>query len=143
MSRNGLTRGVAWASALAAATILAGCRRNQGPSDYERVVQARQAEEQSREDVVASLRGQRFKLEKKRYPQGEAWAVDLTGAIVTDDLVAQLKKLGHISELNLSKSTVTDESLATMNQVKLFTYCLKLDLSQTAVTDAGLDALTN
>jgi hypothetical protein len=143
MSRSRSTRNVTWAGALAAVLVAAGCQRNGGVSDYERYQQARQEAEQSKQDLASSLKGQGIKLEKKRYPQGEAWAVDLKGANVTDDLLTQLSKLGYISEVNLSKSTVTDAHLAKMNDLRLLAYCLKLDLSQTAVTDAGLDALTN
>jgi hypothetical protein len=143
MSRIGSTRTAAWAGALAAALAAMSCQKNGGLSDYERYQQAKQEAEQSKQDVVGSLKGQGIKLEKKRYPQGEAWAIDLKGSNVTDDLLAQLHKLGYISELNLSKTTVTDAHLAKMNELRLLTYCLKLDLSNTAVTDAGLDSLTN
>jgi hypothetical protein len=128
--------------ALAAALAVTGCQRGGGLSDYERMQQAKQEAEQAKQDVVSSLKEQGIKLEKRRYPQGEAWVVDLKGANVTDDLLTQLSKLVYVSELNLSKSTITDAHLTKMNELKLLRYCLKLDLSQTAVTDTGLDSLT-
>lgn len=137
----GWTRRAA-AGALVAALALTGCSKRGGPSDYERNQQATKDEEQKRQDLAGSLRGQGAKLEKKRYPQGEGWAVDLRGVPVTDQLLTDVSKLLYISELNLSKTDVTDAHLAKMNDLELLKYCLKIDLSQTAVTDAGLDSLT-
>jgi hypothetical protein len=129
-------------AALMAALALAGCQKRDGPSDYERFQQATRDEEKSRQDLAGSLRAQGAKLEKKRYPLGEGWAIDLRGVPVTDQLLTDVGKLLYVSELNLSKTNVTDAHLAKMNDLQLLKYCLKFDLSQTAVTDAGLDGLT-
>jgi hypothetical protein len=135
MVRTNPIRGTTWAAALAGALALTGCQKSDGISDYERNKQAAQ-------NLLDGIKAQGAKLEKRRYPQGEAWVVDLTGATITDDLVTQLSKIGFISEMHLGKSTVTDAHLAHMNELKILTYVLKFDLSQTAVTDAGLDSLT-
>jgi hypothetical protein len=142
MFRIGSTRRAA-AAALAAALALAGCQKSDSVSHYDRFQQAQRDEEQARQDTAGWLKGQGAKLEKKRYPQGEAWAIDLRGVNVTDDLLAQIGKLLYVSELNLNKTNVTDAHLAKMNELQILKYCVKLDLSQTAVTDAGLDSLTN
>jgi len=143
MLRIGLMRGLAGTVAAALVTLaLTGCWRGSGVNAYESMKQAEQKEDQSRQDLAGSLQAQGIKLEKKKYPLGEAWAVDLRGANVTDEILTELSKLVYVSELNLSKTNVTDAHLTKMNELKLLRYCLKLDLSNTAVTDAGLDSLT-
>jgi hypothetical protein len=105
-----------------------------GLSDYDRAVQ----EEQAKASTLASAGA---KTQKKTYPVGEGWVVDMTGVTVTDDLLRQLKQLGRIAELDLKKSTVTDDHLALMHELGLHVVLFKLDLSHTAVTDAGLEHL--
>jgi hypothetical protein len=112
----------------------AGCGVSGGPSDYDRMVQAEQAS-------AGTLAAAGAKTQKKSYPVGTGWVVDMTGVTVTDDLLRQLKQLGSIAELDLKKSTVTDAHLALMNELGLHVLLFKLDLSHTAVTDAGLEKL--
>src|SRR5262245_56529913 len=111
MFRFGSTRRAA-AAALVAALAVAGCSRRGGPSDYERFQRVTKDEEQRRQDLAGSLKGQGAKLEKKRYPLGEGWAIDLRGVPVTDQLLSDVSKLLYVSELNLSKTNVTDAHLA-------------------------------
>src|SRR5262249_59111150 len=55
----------------------------------------------------------------------------------------QVKKLGNIGELNLSKSTLSDDHMALFQELGLGTLVNKLDLSHTAVSDAGFEKLDN
>jgi hypothetical protein len=107
-----------------------------GPSDYELGVQAAK-------EAADALSSQGGRVKEMSYPQGKAWAVNLSGMKITDDLLGGVKALGNISELDLSKSNVTDEQLAKMSKMGLMTLVLKLDLSNTAVTDACFDNLQN
>jgi len=132
--------GRAAARALLAAVLLvpaalAGCgRSNYGPSDYAKMPQ--------REEGAADyIRNRGGKLAKKSYPQGQAWTVDLHGATIDDELFTRLKELVRITELNLSKTNLTDEQMARIND-DTGSLILKLDVSNTAVSDAGLDKLT-
>ena len=60
---------------------------------------------------------------------------------VTVDLLRKLKEVGNVAELDLSRSTVTDDSLGQMRDIGAAATLFKLDLSHTAVTDAGLEKL--
>jgi hypothetical protein len=63
------------------------------------------------------------------------------GLTVTDDLLRQVKELGNVAELDLSRSTITDDHLGLMHELGLHTLLVKLNLGNTAVTDAGLQKL--
>src|SRR6266542_3614813 len=115
-------------------TIALGCGGGDGPSDYERA-------KKTQTDAVAALQQVGGKVVEFRHPKGDAWKVQLPGVQFTDETFAHLQALGRIAGLNLSKSSVTDADMPKINEIgKLF---LELDLSYTAVTDAGLDALTD
>lgn len=107
-----------------------------GPSDNDLRMQAI-------EQGAEGLRKAGAKVDARHYPQGEAWAVNLSGMTVTDDLIRAVKQLGNVTELDLSKSTVTDEQLGLINELGLPVLLLKLDLGNTAVTDAGFEKLDN
>jgi len=117
------------------AVIFTGCGHNDGPSDYERMVQAKR-------DAADSLAGAGAKVHEKQYPIGKGWVVELRGATVTDGLLKQVKQLGNIAELDLSRSTLTDEHIAVMREIDLQVVLTRLDLSDTGLTDAGLAKLT-
>ena len=125
---------LAAAVGFAALLIAMGCGSKGGPSDYEKMVQAKQGAS----DALAAAGG---KVQEKQYPVGRAFVVELRGATITDDLLRQVKELGNIAELNLSQSTLTDDHLRTMHELGLHVLLNKLDLSHTAVTDAGLEQL--
>jgi hypothetical protein len=112
-----------------------GDKGQSGPSDYDRMVQS--AKEAG--DVITSRGG---KVKDAPNPLGKkTWAVSLSGLTIDDSLLQNCQDLGTIIDLDLSKSTVTDELLDEMNKMQLTSLLLKLDLSHTAVTDAGLDKL--
>jgi hypothetical protein len=95
-----------------------------------------------KEDAAGSLESQAVRMEKKTYPKyGEAWAVDLTGKQITSATFDELVRVGRVSELNLSKTNITDADMKRVNGVA--GVCTHLDLSNTAITDTGLGELNN
>jgi hypothetical protein len=113
-----------------------GCGPKDGLSNYERV----QQKKDSAEETIRKMGGE---VTHGRYFQWEGIAVKLKGAQITDDTFRCLKTLAHVAELDLSKSSITDDQLARLNEQDVGTLILKLDLSHTAVTDAGLENLTD
>jgi len=127
-------RTVVGAGIVAAAVALTGCGKHETMSEFER-------EKLAEQDLNESLTAQGAKLKSMRYPIGTAWSVNLSGLTITDDMLRQVRKLGPVSEMNLSKSTVTDDQLGLMQELQLTMLLNKLDLSNTAVSDAGIDKL--
>src|SRR5205814_5593823 len=100
----GYTRRAAAAAAVVGALALLGCGKGDGPSDYERMMQAKQG-------AADSLATSGAKLQEKQYPVGKGWVVDLRGLTVSDELLRQVKKLGNVAELDLAKTNVTDDQV--------------------------------
>jgi hypothetical protein len=124
--------------AVLAAVLLTPCgcgMFGDGVSDFER-------QRISREGAADLLKEQGAKFEQKTYPQGVAWAVDLNGMDITDQTLELLGKVGRISELNLSGSSITDDQIAELNDINLSGVMVKLDLSKTGITDAGIAEMT-
>ncbi|QJW95527.1 hypothetical protein [Frigoriglobus tundricola] len=126
-------RAVVFGIALAL-TVGACSKPYDGVSDADRELQAKQA-------ALDAAAQQGFKMTEKTYPLGKAWVVDMKGATVTDDTLRKLKGAGHVAELDLSRSTVTDAHLALIRELGIGTTLFRLDLSHTGVTDAGLGHL--
>src|SRR5690242_944942 len=122
------------AAVLSLALLAAGCGRRD-TTDYNEL------EQQKQQQAAAAAEDAGIKAVRKRYPQGQAWAVNLSGKQLTDATFERLRQLDHISELDLSRTNVTDAQMAQVNEIG--TLLLKLDLRNTAVTDAGLEQLTN
>jgi hypothetical protein len=112
----------------------AGCGRGGGPSDADRLEEAKKTAADS-----AAAKGAKFTL--KHYAVGDAYSVDLTGMAITDDLLRQVHHTGKVSELLMSRSTVTDDHLGLMHELGLDAFVVKLDLSHTGITDAGLEKM--
>lgn len=106
-----------------------GCAEGDGKSDYDRMMEAKQG-------AATSLSASGAKVQQKQYPVGTGWVVDLHGLTITEDLLREVKQLGNIAELDMSRSTVTDEHLRLMHELDLHALLAKLNLSNTAVTDA-------
>jgi hypothetical protein len=114
--------------------LAAGCTRRDR-TDYN------EQEQQKQQQAAAAAEDAGIKAVRKQYPQGQAWAVNLRGKQITDATFDRLKQLDHITELDLSRTNVGDAQMAQVNEVGGL--LLKLDLGNTAVTDAGLGQLTN
>jgi hypothetical protein len=126
----------AQAALLAALLALVGCGPKGGPSDNDRRMQAIQ-------NATDDLKCKGVKIEDRNYPQGRAVAVNLNGFEVNEQVLRQVKGLGNVSELNLSKTGFGDDHVGLVNELGLFTLALKLDLSNTALTDVGFQKLEN
>lgn len=95
------------------------------------------------QNAAEDLKGQGAKLEERSYPQGPAWVVHLNGMEITDKLLKQVKSLGNVSELHVSKTNFNDEHAGLVNELGLGTLAVKLDFSRTGLTDAGFEKLDN
>jgi len=119
---------------LGALLVLAGCGPKDGLSDNDRRILGVQ-------NAAEDLKSQGAKIEQRTYPIGNGWVVDLSGMKITDKVLRQVKSLGPIGEINLSKSTLGDEHMALFNELEIGGLAWKIDLSDTAVTDAGFEKL--
>ncbi len=120
--------------------IATGCSNYSGPSEYEQKKQAKQ----SFMDEVAAQGGNAEQKKFSKYGKsGQAWSIDLSGATISDDLIESMTTLGPIAELDLSKSSITDEQLIRFDELELGRLVLKLDLSNTVISDAALAELDN
>ena len=119
---------------------IGGCSSYSGPSEYEQ----RQA---AKKNLLEEVRKQGGKIEEKHFDvfgkSGDAWVIDLKGATISDEMIEAMATLGYIAEMNLSGSTITDEQLIRMDELRIGRVVMKLDLSNTAITDAALDELKN
>src|SRR5262249_44110157 len=111
------------------------CSKGDGLSDYERT-------QKKSEDAREGIRAMGGSVEVVHYPQGDGFGIKLSGAQISDDLFGYMKQLRRVAELDLSRSSITDEQLSKLNEFEVGTLVVKLDLSHTAVTDAGLENLT-
>jgi hypothetical protein len=106
-----------------------------GPGSFQAVMEAEKSAEES-------LKSQGAILERKQYPLGSAWAVDLKGREVTDKTFEALKRLDHVAELNLSGTKITDNDMKHFADSGFAGVLFDLDLSKTEVSDEGLGQLT-
>jgi hypothetical protein len=99
-------------------------------------------EKQQESDRVGSIEEQGGTVSEKSYPPyGTGYVVNLSGARINHSTFKNLKALKRVAELDLSKSSITDDQMEQLNEVA--NLLVRLDLSRTAVTDAGLAKLTN
>lgn len=67
-------------------------------------------------------------------------SIDFSGVEVTDEVLNEIVKLKHLTELNLIGSNITDDQLAKLTQLKELT---ALGLRSTLITDRGMVHLLN
>jgi hypothetical protein len=67
--------------------------------------------------------------------------VDLSGATIDGGILKQVPKLGRFSELELSGSTITDEQLAQLVDSGGLGWVVRIDVSDTQISDTGLRRL--
>jgi hypothetical protein len=131
------------AAALLGLLLLAawGCAKGDGLSDYER-------EQKKQENAAAAIQAAGGTVTTKHYDfgpgkSGDGKVVDLHGAQITDAVFDNFKLIRPVAELDLSGSTVTDDQLAKLNEPDAGTLLVRLDLSNTGISDAGLEKLTD
>jgi hypothetical protein len=96
---------------------------------------------QSQQEAVDKLKALGGNAEKKQYPLGEGWVVKLSGVTLTDEVFGHLKLLERIAELDLSQSNFEDAMVPRLLEVGGVLF--KLNLSKTAITDAGVTPLAD
>jgi len=129
--RAGLTGPVLLALLLAAA----GCNKGAGLSEVERA-------QKPKDDAKAAIERMGGVVTVFHHRLGDGWSVNLSGAQISDELFDHLKTMGRVADLDLSRSTVTDDQVARLGEPGVGNLITKLDLSHTAVTDSGLEKLT-
>lgn len=113
--------------------IVSGCGPSAPEDEYAQLQQLLKASEERL--------GAIGKTERKSYPIGSAWSLNLEGATVDQQVIQDIISLDRVSELSLSGSTITDEQLQVVLQASNTGYLNVLDVSNTAITDAGLAGL--
>jgi hypothetical protein len=131
---------------LAAALLIPGCSGMfSGASEYE---QAKQVEDEFAAKIAAAGGSAVRKGGRRGGFEANGWIIDLSGDTVTDGLIdaiiAKVKE-GHndVFELNFNGSTITNEQLAKLDEGTVLRKVFVLDLSNTGITDAGIDKLEN
>jgi hypothetical protein len=114
-----------------------GCLKREDPKSYANKVR-------NQEDAAAAFRDMGVKLTEKKYPPyGKGWVLNLSGKPISDDVFDRMQRLGNVTDLDLSKTNLTDEQMARLADPAVGGILVNLDVSNTAVTDAGLEKLTN
>jgi hypothetical protein len=124
---------------VAAVLSSSGCSKKEEGKSYQQVYQ-------SKEEAVAALKQKGAKFSEEAYPRftsEKTWSIDLSGQQVSDEVFELMKKVGYITNLNLSKTNVSDAQMERVNEQGIGNVLVNLDLSNTAVTDAGLAKLDN
>jgi hypothetical protein len=113
---------------------LAGCGGG-GGSEFDQVQQAKAS-------VADQLKARGAQVTPKVYPGfGEGLVVSYPAATVDDEFISCLQQLQHVSELDLSKSTLDDAQLDRV--AKACGALTSLDVSNTSVSDTGLNSLND
>ena len=96
---------------------------------------------ENQNSALEDLKAKGAKCELKRYPQGDAYSINLSGVPVTDEIFERVKEAAPVSELFLSGSGVTDAHAAIINEPAVGGFLTKLDVSKSEFSDAGLAQL--
>ena len=116
-------------------TLAAGCGSgDSGLSEFDQM-------QADKSNALESLKSKGAKAAEKSYPQGNAWSIDFSGQTITAETFDQLQNVGYVSELNFSGSTLNDALVPRLNEEGVRAVLIKLDLSKTEVSDAGLAQL--
>lgn len=130
--------GLSWRRAawlpLLAICVTTGCGNNSGLSHIEQVKLNRQL-------AADALQAKGASAAENRYPQGDAWIVDLSGQAIDEEVIKHLQALGQVAELNLSRSTIADPQMQALADMEASGTLIKLNISDTQVSDIGLLAL--
>ena len=83
------------------------------------------------------------KVEIKQFPQGDAFIINLSGQTLTKETFDHMTELVRVVELDLSKSSFKDEDMALISNSDIRGVLMKLNLSDTALSDEGLKQLSD
>lgn len=123
--------------------IFCGCDDYSGPSDYEILKQ----QQNGFSGVIESAGGTAVKEGKSMFGfEMAGWLIDLSGSKITDDLITKIIEVGEMDpvfQLNFSGTDITNDQLARLDAGKVLQKTVILNLSNTAINDAGLDKLSN
>ena len=131
MPGRSVCRGAFFVLSFLALLVLAGCGEDDGPSEAEKI-------EQAKKEAVAAIKAAGGTAKSKQYPQGEGWIVSLSGLKITDELCDHLATLKTVTELDLSKSTISNRQVRQLKGT-----FLKLNLSGTGTNDSILSTLAS
>jgi len=73
-----------------------------------------------------------------------SWEINLSSATISDEILdALIRKIesDYVTELDFSGSTLTDDQLIKLEAANIGRILLRLDLSNTGITDRGIDQL--
>jgi hypothetical protein len=124
--------------------VMTGCGDSYtGPSAYQQL----KMQEEGFGGVIAAAGGSAKKEGATMHGfQMSGWQINLAGGQVTDEIVDAIIEVGKVDPvflLNLSRTGITDDQLARLDSNKVLQKTVELDLSETAISDAGLDRLSN
>lgn len=145
-SLDAQVRRTGWAKSLIVASgffLLSGCGLFEGKSEHEQMMDKRSAFS----EMIADAGGSAV-MEKRSMNglNGVGWFIDLSGAELDDSLlnaIAEVVKEKPIYGLNLADTSITDEQLAQLDKDDVLQKVFFLDLSNSKITDAGLDSISN
>lgn len=117
-----------------------GCSSYSSVSSY-------QQHQQHRQSFLESVTSAGGKVELKPYSvggvSGSAWNLQMANAKVSDDVITLMAGTSYLAEANFAKSTITDDQLLKLDELKLMQFTMNLDLSDTAISDASFAKLKN
>src|SRR5438445_13861022 len=79
-----------WVAVALLTTGAAGCNTREPGKSYEDLKKVEG-------DAVSALKARGAKMTEMNYPQGKAWAIDLSGKQISDDVFEEIKKAGYTS----------------------------------------------
>ncbi len=135
-----------WAKLLVVAVgtlLFSGCGLFEGKSEHQQMLDKRD----QFAELVATYGGSAV-FEKRSMDDlaGVGWFIDLSGAEIDDALLnamAEVVKKKPIFELNLADTSLTDEQLTQLDKADVLQKVIFLNLSNSQITDAGLDGINN
>lgn len=125
------------------AIILSGCGGYNGPSEYDKLKQKEQGfagiiAEAGGSAVKEGKAMHGFQM--------TGWSIDLANADINETLIAKIIEVAQndpVFQLNFSGSNITNEQLEELDSGSVLQKTVDLNLSKTSITDAGLDTLNN
>lgn len=135
-----------WAKLLVVAVgtlLFSGCGLFEGKSEHQQMLDERD----QFAELVGTYGGSAV-FEKRSMDDlaGVGWFIDLSGAEIDDALLnamAEVVKKKPIFELNLADTSLTDEQLTQLDKADVLQKVIFLNLSNSQITDAGLDGINN